>query len=85
MLIDVNDGSLFLLVQDDGDDIVFTDNDGIKLDHEIESYDSATGHLVAWVNLPLLSTSTDTVIYLYYGNDAVDNQQNPSPCGIAAM
>ena len=43
------------------------------LDHEIESYDggASAGTLVAWVRLPSINTnaaSTDTVIYMYYGN-----------------
>jgi hypothetical protein len=46
-------------IQNDGDDIVFTDNDGIKLNHEIELYDSSTGKLIAWVNITRLSSTTD--------------------------
>ena len=48
-----------------------------KLDHEIESYDSATGTLVAWVRIPILSSSADKVIYLNYGNPASPDQSNP--------
>src|SRR6266513_268726 len=50
-----------------------TCNDGnneCTLDHEIESYDPATGKLVAWVRIPVLNTQTassDTTIYIYYG------------------
>jgi outer membrane protein assembly factor BamB len=42
-----------------------------NLDHEIESYDPLTGTLVAWVRIPLLSASADTVIAMYYGDAAV--------------
>lgn len=62
-----------------GDDILFTSSDGLtKLDHEIESYeeDSDGGHLVAWVRISLLSSSTNTTIYLYYGNPDADPQEN---------
>ena len=55
-----------------GDDIVFKDAAGTQLAHEIEAYDAATGRLVAWVNVPTLNTitaTTDTTIYIYYGDD----------------
>ena len=45
------------------------------LDHEIETYDPATGELVAWVRVPSVNTnaaSSDTVLYIYYGNPAID-------------
>ena len=49
------------VAQTDGGDILFTASDGItKLDHEIETYNPATGELVAWVKVPTLSGSTDT-------------------------
>ncbi len=70
------DANLAALAQTDGDDIVFTAADGVtKLAHEIQSYDFATGELVAWVKTDL-SASTDTQIYLYYGNAAVSSQQD---------
>lgn len=60
-----------------GDDILFTSSDGTtKLNHEIESYTSATGALVAWVKVPSLSGSVDTEIYMYYGNAAATNQES---------
>jgi len=62
--------------QADGDDFVFTTSAGVKLNHEIESYDSASGKLVAWANIPSLSSTEDTVIWLYYGNPTSNNQQN---------
>jgi hypothetical protein len=61
----------------DGTDILFTAGDGVtKLSHEIERYDSATGELVAWVNIPALSPSVDTGLYLYYGNASATDQQD---------
>jgi hypothetical protein len=77
VLIDISDTDLALEAQPDGDDILFTgDNGTTKLDHEIESY--AAGDLVAWVRVPSLSSSTDTVIYLYFGNAGTPNQENPT-------
>ncbi len=77
VLVDLVDGSLVGKVQGDGDDFVFVNTGGIKLDHEIELYDSAVGHLIAWVKIPFLSSSLPTTIYLYYGNLASPNQRNP--------
>lgn len=62
----------------DGDDFVFTDDTGTKLSHEIESYDYLTGTLIAWVNVPLISSTVDTVVYLYYGNASAVNQEDVS-------
>ncbi|MFA5101749.1 MAG: DUF2341 domain-containing protein, partial [Candidatus Thermoplasmatota archaeon] len=63
-------------VQGDGDDIVFTDTSGTKLNHEIESYSSSTGQLIAWVNIVTLSSTEDTISWMYYGNSYCSNQQN---------
>ncbi len=61
----------------DGTDILFTSSDGVtKLDHEIESYSSTTGALVAWVRVPTLIPSADTNLYLYLGNASASDQQN---------
>jgi YD repeat-containing protein len=46
-----------------------------KLDHEIESYNAATGAIAFWVRIPALSHTADTVIYLQYGNSAVTTSQ----------
>ncbi len=75
VLISLNDADL-TKAQADGDDLVFTDYSGAQLDHEIESF--ASGDLQAWVRVPLLSGSSDTVLYLYYGNLASGNQENPT-------
>src|SRR5208283_4211087 len=60
-----------------GYDIIFTaDYAGTtQLDHEIESYDPATGTINMWVRLPVLSHTCDTVIYVAYGNAAVTTSQ----------
>ncbi|MDD2228362.1 MAG: DUF2341 domain-containing protein [Candidatus Cloacimonetes bacterium] len=79
VLIDITDADLISKAQADGDDILFTAANGsTQLDHEIESFNAATGHLVAWVRIPSLSYQTDTSIYLYYGNAVASNQQNPN-------
>jgi hypothetical protein len=61
--------------QSDGGDILFTSSDGLtKLSHEIERYTSATGELIAWVKVPTVSASSDTIIYIYYGNAVCADQ-----------
>ncbi|MFA5791962.1 MAG: DUF2341 domain-containing protein [Candidatus Paceibacterota bacterium] len=74
------DANLQVNAQSDGDDILFTNSSGTKLDHEIEKYNSATGQLIAWVKVPSLLGSGlgDTQIYMYYGNSSATNQQNPT-------
>ncbi|UCF61595.1 MAG: DUF2341 domain-containing protein, partial [Anaerolineaceae bacterium] len=47
-----------------------------KLDHEIEKYAPSTGELVAWVEVPSLSGSVNTILYMYYGNGTVADQWN---------
>ncbi len=62
-----------------GNDIIFsTDPTGqTKLDHEFEKYNPVTGQLIAWVRIPTLSHSADTVVYLFYGNaNVTTSQQN---------
>jgi MSHA biogenesis protein MshQ len=69
--------------QPDGDDFVFTlgDIDQMRhetlLNHEIEYYDETIGEIIAWVNVPELSSTLDTKLYVYYGNPTAGNQQNP--------
>ncbi len=60
-----------------GYDIIFTsDAAGTnKLDHELESYSATNGTIIAWVRIPTLSHTTDTAIYIWYGNSAVTTSQ----------
>ncbi len=60
-----------------GYDIIFSlDPEGAsKLDHEIDSYDSVTGTASFWIRIPTLSHSTDTIMYLFYGNPSVTVSQ----------
>jgi hypothetical protein len=81
LLISIYDSDLHTDVQADGDDIAFC-NDTDWLDYEIELFDQdysgTQAHLVAWVNLPSLSGSVNTTIYMYYGNSTMQSQQNPT-------
>ncbi|MCK5123088.1 MAG: DUF2341 domain-containing protein, partial [Candidatus Pacebacteria bacterium] len=79
-----SDDNLAANAQADFDDILFTSSatawdtgtENDKLAHEIESYNSTTGELQAWVNIPVLDYNDDTVIYMYYGNGTANNQEN---------
>jgi hypothetical protein len=76
MLVSLTDLDLKNRARSDGYDITFTMADGVvKLDHEIEKYDENTGELIAWVRIPYLSSSADTIIYMYYGNSDAPNMQ----------
>jgi hypothetical protein len=81
MLVKISgqENSLFRTALENGDDIVFTSSDGSTLiPYEIEKYNSSSGEeeLLAWVKVPMLSSTQDTVIYMYYGNPHASNQQN---------
>ena len=76
VLIDLTDVNLKTKAQSNGADILFTDQNKVKLSHEIEQYDDTTGRLIVWVNVPYLSSSTSTTLYMYYGNPSCGNQQN---------
>ncbi len=72
-----SDPDLAAQARSDGFDIVFTLADGTTiLSYQREKYTSATGALVAWVKVPALSSTVDTVLYMYYGNPSSSDQQN---------
>jgi hypothetical protein len=71
-----SDGDLADHAQASGDDIKFEGEGGSQLSHEIESYDGSTGTLWAHVKVPTLSSSTDTTLYVYYGNPDATNQES---------
>jgi hypothetical protein len=77
VLVSITDGDLASKAQSDGDDIVFTIDQGNKLDHEIESFDETTGTLTAWVKIPELDGDQDSKYYMYYGNPTTDAQEKP--------
>ncbi|MFC1548504.1 DUF2341 domain-containing protein [Candidatus Omnitrophota bacterium] len=55
----------------DGYDIIFTDANGVQYDHEIEYYDPVSGAVIAWVKVPVISSSVNTPVYLRYGDDTI--------------
>ena len=71
------------IIEYDGDDILFMDNIDLakQLKHEIEFYDNISGRLISWVKIPVLSDTTDTTIYMYYGNPDCENHlRHPLDC-----
>ncbi|MCC5886871.1 MAG: DUF2341 domain-containing protein [Gammaproteobacteria bacterium] len=78
VLISIIDADLAAAAQNGGEDIVFALGDGTQLDHEIERYQSGNGELIAWVRMPSVSASSDTELFMYYGNPTAANQQNPA-------
>jgi len=81
LLISIFDSDLQNHTQPDGDDIAFYD--GTEwLDHEIDAfnqnYNETHARLIAWVRIPILYNSKDTIIYMYYGNSTLISMQNPS-------
>jgi hypothetical protein len=77
VLVNVVDSDLKNKAQVDADDILFMDDVGVasRLFHEIERWDSSSGELVVWVNVKSLSSSSDTEIYIYYGNNDAYSQE----------
>ena len=80
VLVSLTDSTLATYAQSNGNDILFMNNvgDATKLKHEIESYNPVTGQLTAWVNVPYVSSTVDTTIYMYFGNPTATNQQQPT-------
>ncbi|MFA5667606.1 MAG: DUF2341 domain-containing protein [Balneolaceae bacterium] len=74
VLVSVTDTDLKNNVENaNGYDIIFAENaDGTSiLNHDLESYSSASGKLVAWVKVPSISSSANKTIYMFYGNSSV--------------
>ena len=60
-------------MQTDFDDLRFTASDGTTVaSHFIEKY-TASSEATVWVKVPMLATSTDTDVYMYYGNGSVSD------------
>jgi len=80
ILISNVDPDLVGKTQADGGDILFMDDIGVasKLYHEIEYYNPTTGRLISWVKIPSLSSSEDTIFYMYYGNPSTTDLPLPA-------
>jgi uncharacterized repeat protein (TIGR02543 family) len=77
LLSQSSDADLALHAQSNGGDIVFVDSfNSTQYYHELEVFDTSTGKMAAWVNIPSLSSSSDTILYMYYGNAYCEPQWN---------
>ncbi len=63
-----------------GYDIVFSSDalGSTFLNWEMVSYNASTGSIVAWVQVPTLSHTSNTVIYMFYGNNNVATFLSPA-------
>lgn len=61
-----------------GYDIIFTsDATGSDvLPFEQESYNASTGQIVYWVQVPTLSHTADTILYMFFGNSSITTDQS---------
>ena len=64
-----------------GYDIGFYSDSGgtTKLKWQVERYDGTSGNLIAWVKIPSVSSSSDTVFYLLYGDSSINTDQSDPP------
>jgi len=69
VLIHDNSGGLLGYVLNNASDIAFfSQSKAVQYNHEIEYYDHSTGELWAWVNITRISSSSDTVFWMYYSD-----------------
>lgn len=67
LLVSLVDEDIAAAARPDGDDIRFFASDGTtELARDIERWDPMTGTLIAWVQIPSLSASVDTSIFIRY-------------------
>ncbi|MFX1517528.1 MAG: DUF2341 domain-containing protein, partial [Promethearchaeota archaeon] len=80
VLVVLYDRDLRYHTQAEGNDIIFKDSSNKLLNHELEHYEATynTTHafLVAWIRVPVLSSTMDTTISMYYGNSTIESQEN---------
>jgi hypothetical protein len=70
---------LFTVGKSDGADVRFTSADGkTLLDFEREVHDDTNSIAVYHVKIPLVSSTSDTEIYLYYGNASATDASSPT-------
>lgn len=69
-----NGGQVF---SSDGYDIIFTDvSNTVTLSHQIEYYLAFSGSYKAWVKIPSLSATSNTVVRMHFGKNGIST--NPS-------
>ncbi|HYR77922.1 MAG TPA: DUF2341 domain-containing protein [Pyrinomonadaceae bacterium] len=61
-----------------GYDVIFTSDSSCstKLNHEVETFNATTGAVNYWVKVPTVSHTSDTNIYMCYGNSNITTDQS---------
>jgi hypothetical protein len=86
VLVRISDADLMMSLAD-GSDLYFTGDGGAgggpggALSFAIAAWDQSTGDLTAWVKVPSVSDTTDTVFYLGYG-DGIDRSAMNTPTDV---
>lgn len=74
------ENQVFKKAMANGSDIYFADeNSTTEYSCEVEAYSNELGSrkLIAWVKLPVISSSVDTEFYIYYGNHSRKRRSSP--------
>jgi len=77
-----DDSDLFSHMENNsGYDLAFFDStNSTQFSHEIEYWDWDTGNsdvsAAIWVNVTSLASASDTIVYMYYGNATISNQED---------
>lgn len=67
----------FTKAQPNGADLRFTQSDGrTSLNYWVETYNSSAQEANIWVKIPLITASSSTKIYMYYGNSTASNSSS---------
>ena len=78
VLIELHDAEVAAHAAPDGHDLRFTDASGSPLSYEREHYATDPSALIAWVKVPALSHTSDTILVLEYGDASVADQAQPA-------
>lgn len=75
VLISITDTDLTGCLSNGYDIKFYNSDEDTQLKHERESFDNSTGKLLAWVKIPSLSSTEDTLFYMYYEYPDEDTDQ----------
>lgn len=76
VLVELSGSDFPTEAQSNGNDIRFTDIDGIELSYWIEKYDYSGKHAIIWMKVPYIPASGTVTIYLHYGNPSAEGVSN---------
>ena len=78
VLINMTDTDLCDTSKHDGGDIAFIsyEDNTTQYAHEIEYFNKTTGRITCWINISKVSSTIDTILWMYYNNSDCTNQQD---------